>query len=634
MPIENETSDKALPASPLSTEGLIFNQLLHNQEFFYKVFPFLSESYFEEGNKVLFRTFKYHFDKYDKPASKEILDVYLSNNKHINESLFKAAINTLNEIKDPIVVEYEPLLDIAEKFCQDKSLYNALAKSVSIFDKETPENPKSSIPELLNEALGVTFNTDIGTDYIDDAKKRFERLNKKHSKIPFRIDILNDITDGGFELKTVNVFLASCVTEDTKVKIRNIKIIDELERRFYVLHVEIKDLKNLLINGEDFEIWTPDGWQKVGAYIEKGKKKIYSITCQGVTTRAAGKHLFETKNGWEYTEDLAGKENFFLCDDDLFHRGYVEDKGEFENVVDIEILHEKHRYFTNNISSHNTGVGKSAIKCALSADYALEKHDVLYLTMEMAEEKIAQRLDANLFNKTLSQVKNMAEDEFMTNIDYIAKKGMGKIIVKEYPTVGVHMGHIESLLRELKLKKKFIPKIVCLDYLNICLSKRVGIGAGSYMFVKAIIEEFRGLAVKYNFCGITSTQGDRSTIESSDIGLQNVSESKGINDTADFVLGLMAPEDVKAQGLLLCKQLKSRYGDVNRKRRFALLFDSEKMIIEDSDNVVVPGFNGDKEEAAMSEVSQFDKSTGGRYLSEGDKVKNLFDKKGTDSIKF
>jgi hypothetical protein len=273
----------------------------------------------------------------------------------------------------------------------------------------------------------------------------------------------------------------------------------------------------------------------------------------------------------------------------------------------------------------STNVGKSAIMVHQATEYALQGYKVLYLTMEMAEEKIAQRIDANLFNKTLSQVKNMAEDEFMTNIDVLIKKGVGKIIVKEFPTATVHMGHVEAMLRELKLKKGFIPDVVFLDYLNICLSKRVPLSSGSYTFVKAITEEFRGLAVKYNFCGITATQGDRSTIESSDIGLQNVGESKGINDTVDFMCGLMAPEDIKAQGLMLCKQLKSRYGDVNFKKRFALLFDSEKMQFEDSDGLKIEGFNASKEAAEQDSISQFDKSTGGRFLSEGDKVKSLLE---------
>lgn len=464
-----------------TTEDLVFSALLSNQEYFYRVFPFLKEEYFEEGQKVLFKTFKYHFDKYDKPPTREILEVYLSTNKHINERLFEAAKSFLFSLKETST-DYETLIDLTEKFCQDKALYLALARSVSIYDKETTEAPKSSIPEILNEALGVSFNTDIGLDYIDDAKKRYDWLHEKHDKIPFRIDILNEITDGGFEHRTVNIFLAS------------------------------------------------------------------------------------------------------------------------------------------------TGVGKSAIMCHLASDYAQDGKSCLYLSMEMAEAKIAQRIDANLFGKTISQVKNMSESEFMTNINYILKKGIGKIKIKEFPTASVHMGHIETILRELKLKKGFVPDVVFLDYLNICLSKRIGLGAGSYTFVKAIIEEFRGLASKYDFIGITATQGDRSTIESSDIGLQNVSESKGINDTADFMLGLMAPEDVKSQGIMLCKQLKSRYGDVNYKKRFTLLFDSEKMLFEDSDGLSVPGFNSPKDDKSAGEdIPLFDKGTKGRYLSEGDKTKKLLE---------
>ncbi len=466
-------------------EDLIFNGLINNDNYFYKVFPFLKEEYFDDKEKVIFKIFKFHHDKFDKKATPEILEVYLDKYRNTNETLFSAATEFFFKIKpERPTLDYDWLTDATEEYCQDKALYNALAKAVSIYDKETDEQPKSSIPEILQEALGVTFDNDNGLDYFEDAQKRFERLHLKYDKVPFLCDVLNEITDGGFELKTVNCFLSA------------------------------------------------------------------------------------------------------------------------------------------------TNVGKSAMMTWLSTEYSLQGKKVLYLTMEMAEEKIAQRMDACLFNRTLSQVKNMGKDEFLGSVHNLTKKGMGKIIVKEFPTSTVHMGHVEAYLRELKLKKNFEPDVVMLDYLNICLSKRVSLNKGTYMFVKSIAEEFRGLAVKNNFCGITAVQGDRSTIESSDIGLQNVGESKGINDTVDFMLGLMAPEEIKAQGIMLCKQLKSRYGDVNRKKRFALIFDSEKMKFEDSENLAIPGFNAPKDGKQESDTPIFDRGTNNRILEErpditGDATKAL-----------
>lgn len=463
-------------------EDLIFNGLINSDTYFYKVFPFLKEEYFNDKEKVLYKIFKYHFDKFDKKATSEVIEVYLNKFKHTNENLFKLSTDFFFNIKEERKTDYDWLTDATEEYCQDKALYNALAKAVSIYETESVDSPKSSIPEILSEALGVSFSSDIGLDYFADAKERFERLHAKYDKVSFLCDILNEITDGGFELKTVNCFLAS------------------------------------------------------------------------------------------------------------------------------------------------TNVGKSAIMSWLATDYSLQGKKVLYISMEMGAEKIAQRMDACLFNRTLKEVKNMTEVEFMGNINNLMKKGMGQMIVKEFPTASVHMGHVEAMLRELKIKKNFEPEIVLLDYLNICLSKRVSLNKGTYMFVKAIAEEFRGLAVKYNFCGITAVQGDRSTIESSDIGLQNVGESKGINDTVDFMLGLMAPEEIKEQGIMLCKQLKSRYDDVNKKKRFALIFDSDRMKFEDSENLRIPGFNAPKEDKGGSDTPVFDKGTNNRTLTEGslgDKTKDL-----------
>lgn len=202
-------------------EDLIFNGLINNDNYFYKVFPFLKEEYFDDKEKVIFKIFKFHHDKFDKKATPEILEVYLDKYRNTNETLFSAATEFFFKIKpERPTLDYDWLTDATEEYCQDKALYNALAKAVSIYDRETDEHPKSSIPEILQEALGVTFDNDNGLDYFEDAQKRFERLHLKYDKVPFLCDVLNEITDGGFELKTVNCFLSACVTEDTKVKIR------------------------------------------------------------------------------------------------------------------------------------------------------------------------------------------------------------------------------------------------------------------------------------------------------------------------------------------------------------------------------------------------------------------------------
>jgi len=203
---------------------MIFNQLIHKDEFFYKVFPFLNIEYFSGPEKAVFAALKTHYDKYEKPATAEMLEVYLSKNKNVNLKLFEGAIGYVKEhLHQKKDIDLKWIIDQTEEFCQTKALYNALSKSVAIYD-EGSVTDKNNIPDILNEALSISFNTDIGLDYIDDALERFKRLKSKADKLPFLCPIMNNITKGGFERKTVNAILAACVTEDTLVRIRIRKV--------------------------------------------------------------------------------------------------------------------------------------------------------------------------------------------------------------------------------------------------------------------------------------------------------------------------------------------------------------------------------------------------------------------------
>ncbi len=230
-----------------------------------------------------------------------------------------------------------------------------------------------------------------------------------------------------------------------------------------------------------------------------------------------------------------------------------------------------------------TGGGKSLLKCHMAANYLLQGKNVVYITMEMAEERIAERIDANMMDVTLDDLKIMPRDVYNKRINRIKSKATGKLVIKEYPTGSAHAGHFRHLLNELKMKRGFTPDVIFIDYLNICASSRVkgSAAANSYTLVKSIAEEIRGLAMEFNCAIVTSSQYNRDAYGSSDVDLTNTSESMGITHTADCILGLVSSEDLDSLGQLMIKQLKNRWGDLSHYRRFVVGIDRAKMQIYD-----------------------------------------------------
>ena len=241
---------------------------------------------------------------------------------------------------------------------------------------------------------------------------------------------------------------------------------------------------------------------------------------------------------------------------------------------------------TLNIALAGTGVGKSLFMCHVAAAALTEGKNVLYITMEMAEERIAERIDANLLNIPIDQLDKLSKDMFSQKVSQLAKQTKGRLIVKEYPTGSAHSGHFRALLNELKLKKKFEPDIIFIDYLNICASSRMkGMGGAinSYTYVKAIAEELRGLAVEFDVPVLSATQTTRSGYSNSDVGLEDTSESFGLPATADLMFALVSTEELEQQGQIMVKQLKNRYNDPTYKKRFILGIDRSKMRLFDVD---------------------------------------------------
>ena len=272
----------------------------------------------------------------------------------------------------------------------------------------------------------------------------------------------------------------------------------------------------------------------------------------------------------------------------------AEDRFDFYNRVeekipfDIELLNKITKGGlpdkTLNIALAGTGVGKSLFMCHVGANALLQGKNVLYITMEMAEERIAERIDANLLDIPIDQLDKMPNTMFTEKVNNLAKKTVGKLIVKEYPTGAAHVGHFRALMKELKLKRSFVPDIVFIDYLNICSSSRMksmGGAINSYTYIKAIAEELRGLAVEFAVPVVSATQTTRSGYTNSDPGLEDTSESFGLPATADLMFALVSNEELEQSGQIMIKQLKNRYNDPNRNKRFVVGIDRSKMRLYD-----------------------------------------------------
>ena len=266
---------------------------------------------------------------------------------------------------------------------------------------------------------------------------------------------------------------------------------------------------------------------------------------------------------------------------DLYHR--VEKRIPFDLEFFNKITNGGLTRKTLNIILAGTGVGKSLAMCHFAAAALRQQFNVLYITLEMAEERIAERIDANLFDVTLDDLKRLPEEMYEERVEKLRKNTKGKLIIKEYPTASAHSAHFRSLLQDLKLKRNFTPDILFIDYLNICASSRIkpGSNINSYSYVKAIAEELRGLAVEFNVPIVSATQTTRSGYSSSDPGLEDTSESFGLPATADLMFALISTEELENLGQIMVKQLKNSYADPTINKRFTVGIDRAKMRLYD-----------------------------------------------------
>ena len=308
---------------------------------------------------------------------------------------------------------------------------------------------------------------------------------------------------------------------------------------------------------------------------------------------------FDLKVGHDYVENAGERYEFYHTEEDRLPFDL-----EYFNTITKGGVPRK----TLNIALAGTGVGKSLFMCHVASSALVQGFNVLYITMEMAEERIAERIDANLLDVPIDQLDKISKDRFSLMVSNIAKKTTGKLIIKEYPTGSAHSGHFRALLNELKLKRQFEPDLIFIDYLNICASSRMkGMGGAinSYSYIKAIAEELRGLAVEFDIPIFSATQTTRSGYSNSDVGLEDTSESFGLPATADLMFAIISTEELEQQGQFMVKQLKNRYNDPTLHKRFVIGVDRSKMRLFDVEET---------EQTLTDDTPVFDKTeTGKRF---------------------
>ena len=410
--------------------------------------------------------------------------------------------------------------------------------------------------------------------------------------------------------------ISSFVSQYNKLATREILCI-EVEKRGDINDTSFKEVTDLISSLEDelsdlsWLIDTTEKWCRDRAiYLalmeslhladgkdeSKGRDAIPSILSDALSVS------FDNHVGHDYLQDY--EERFYS-----YHR--KEDRIPFDLEYFDKITKGGLPNKTLNIALAGTGVGKSLFMCHVASSVLLQGKNVLYITLEMAEEKIAERIDANLLNVNIQDITDLPKPMFEGKVTDISRKTQGSLIIKEYPTASAHSGHFKSLLQELALKKSFKPDIIFIDYLNICASSRykAGSNVNSYSYIKAIAEELRGLAVETNLPIVSATQTTRSGFASSDVDLTDTSESFGLPATADLMFALISTEELEGLNQIMVKQLKNRYNDPTVNRRFVVGIDRAKMRLYDceqsaQDDIVDSGqeeeYNNDEKKAKKS----------------------------------
>ncbi len=421
-------------------EHTILSGLLNDPDFCKKTLPFLQEEYFlDRVDRAVFQSIKTFVDKYGGTPTKEALLISLEADKNLVEEEFRRCKEVIVVCSRTQDQDLQWLVDTTEKFCQDKAIYNAIFDSIKIIDGKDKNRTPMALPEILAKALAVSFDTDVGHDFLEDVEERHEFYHRVEKKIPFDLEMMNTITNGGICSKTLNIFMAS------------------------------------------------------------------------------------------------------------------------------------------------TGVGKSAFMCHHAAACLMQNKNVLYITLEMAEERIAERIDANIMDISMDDIPDLSLDMYRKRLESCTRGVSGRLIIKEYPTSSANANHFRVLLDELKSKKQFMPDVVFIDYINICSSSRFKTGGiiNSYGYIKAIAEELRGLAMERDLAIISATQTNRGGFGNTDVDLDSTAESWGLPATADLMIALITTDELEKAGQIMVKQLKNRYNTKSTNKKFILGLNYSKMKFSD-----------------------------------------------------
>ena len=395
-------------------------------------------------------------------------------------------------------------------------------------------------------------------------------------------------------------------------------ILVELNKRKDLKEEELSEIKTIVnkLDNQEVELqWLLDTTEKFckdravhnavleGIQILDGKDKKQNPEAIPTILSNALAVSFDNHIGHDYIDDAEARFEFYHKKEKRFKF----DLNYFNRITKGGVPSK-----TLNIALAGTGVGKSLFMCHAASNWLTQGKNVLYITLEMAEERIAERVDANLFDVTIDDLHAMPKDMYDNKVSKLQKKTIGQLIIKEYPTASAHSGHFRALLNELSLKKTFKPDVVFIDYLNICASSRFkGGNISSYFYIKAIAEELRGLAVEFDVPIFSATQTTRSGFTSTDIGLEDTAESFGLPATADFMFALISNDELDQLNQLKVKQLKNRFGDPSMNRSFIIGVDRSKMRLFDveasAQNIV--DSNQTEEEAQIEPEIAYDKFT-------------------------
>lgn len=422
-------------------ERTILRELFADGSFAEAVCPYLKEEYFHSTEAAhIYRLYTAFYEKFRTIPQVAAIRIGLDSVPSLNEREAAAAQTALAEVAAEQALDSTQrpwLMEQTEEFCQERAVYCALQKAIQVMDD--PKATRNTIPDLLKDALAVSFDQHVGHDFFEDAEARYEFYHKPEVRIPFDLDTLNKMTKGGVPKKTLNVVMAG------------------------------------------------------------------------------------------------------------------------------------------------TNVGKSLFLVHVAAAALRFSKRVLYITLEMAEERIAERIDANMMNIPLDDLELMPRDMYLKKLKHLASTSTGKLIIKEYPTAAAHAGHFRALIQELRMKRDFVPDLLIVDYLSICSSSRIKMGAtiNSYTLYKFVAEELRGLGVEFEIPVFTAAQFNREGFESSDPSITNVGESWGIPQTADFMFALVQNAEMEKLGQLAIQPMKNRYRKKNTYQQELIGLDTDRMKLYD-----------------------------------------------------